>query len=134
MTHITYLNMHIHHIAITVNNLEESVIFYTQVLKFEIARSFTREDMKGCAAFIKLHNFQIELWQFQDMKENSDSLNDIKIKGIRHVAFEVDNLNQTIFQLQKKGLEFSEPKLGATGHNYSFTNDPNGVVLEFYEK
>ena len=46
----------------------------------------------------------------------------------------VDNLKETISKLKERGLEFSEPKLGASGHNYSFTNDPNGVALEFYEK
>jgi len=128
------INMKVHHVAITVNNLEESVNFYTQVLGFEIAKKFSREDMRAYATFIKLNDFQIELWQFQDMKENSNPLNNIKVRGIRHIAFEVDNLKDTISKLTNKGLEFSEPKLGASGHNYSFTTDPNGVALEFYEK
>jgi len=126
--------MKVHHIAITVSNLDESIKFYSDILGFEVAKRFEREDMGAKATFIKLDNFQIELWQFEDMKENFNLLNDIKVKGIRHIAFEVDNLNKTITELKKKGLEFSEPKLGASGHNYSFTTDPNGVALEFYEK
>jgi len=126
--------MKVNHVAITVNNLEESVNFYTQVLGFKIAKKFERKDMGGYATFVKLDDFQIELWQFQDMKENSNPLNDIKVRGLRHIAFEVDNLKETIFKLANKGLEFSEPKFGASGHNYSFTTDPNGVALEFYEK
>jgi len=126
--------MRIHHIAITVNNLEESVKFYTQVLEFEIAKRFAREDMGAHATFVKLNDFQIELWQFQDMKENTEPLNDIKVRGIRHIAFEVDDLDKTISNLNEKGLKFSEPKLGASGHKYSFANDPNGIALEFYEK
>ena len=68
------------------------------------------------------------------MKENLDDLNDIKVRGLRHIAFEVDNLDKTIEDLKLKGLKFSDIKLGASGHYYSFTNDPNGVALEFYEK
>ena len=126
--------MKIHHIAITVNNLSESVKFYTDILGFKVVKEFERKDLDAKATFIKLDNFQIELWQFEDMKENSNPLDDIKVKGIRHIAFEVDNLNRIITELKKKGLEFSEPKLGAIGHNHSFTIDPNGVALEFYEK
>ena len=126
--------MRVHHIAITVNNLEESKRFYTQVLGFEVIKEFAREDMGAQAAFVQLNDFQIELWQFQDMKENLNPLDDIKIRGLRHIAFEVDNLENTISKLTDKGLRFSEPKLGASGHRYSFTTDPNGVALEFYEK
>jgi glyoxylase I family protein len=126
--------MKVHHVAVTVNNLEESVIFYIQVLGFEIVKKFSREDMCAYATFVKLNDFQIELWQFQNMKENLNSLNDIKVRGIRHIAFEVDDLKETISKLTKKGLKFSKPKLGASNHNYSFTTDPNGVALEFYEK
>ena len=68
------------------------------------------------------------------MKENLDDLNDIKVRGLRHIAFEVGNLNITIENLKSKGLKFSNIKLGASGHYYSFTNDPNGIALEFYEK
>ena len=126
--------MKVHHIAITINNLEESVNFYTNILGFELVKKFERKDVGAKAVFIKLENFQIELWQFEDIKENSNPLNDIKVRGIRHIAFEVDNLKETISKLKNKGLEFSEPKLGASGHYYSFTEDPNGVALEFYEK
>ena len=126
--------MKIHHIAITVNNLEESIKFYTQILGFEIVKKFARKDMGAKAVFIKLGDFQIEMWEFQDIKENVDSLNDIKVRGIRHIAFEVSYLKETIFDLELKGIKFSNVKMGASGHNYSFTSDPNGIALEFYEK
>ncbi len=134
ITMYKYHIMKIHHIAITVNNLEESIKFYTQILGFEIVKKFTKKDMKASVCFIKLNDFQIELWQFQDMKKNIESLNDIKVRGIRHIAFAVDNLKQSISQLKEKGIKFSEPKLGGSGHYYSFTTDPNGIPLEFYEK
>ncbi len=126
--------MRVHHVAITINNLKESVEFYTQILDFKIEKEFERKDMNAYATFLKLNDFQIELWEFQDMKNNINSLDDIKVRGIRHIAFEVDNLEKTISNLSKKGLNFSNSQLGASGHYYSFTTDPNGIALEFYQK
>ncbi len=126
--------MKVHHAALTVNNLDESIRFYTGVLGFEIVKRFERKDMDGKAAFIQLGNFELELWEFRNMKENSDAHDDINIKGIRHIAFEVNDLKKAIDKLKKKGMKFSAPQMGASGHMYSFSADPNGIALEFYEK
>lgn len=126
--------MKVHHIAITVNNLEESLNFYTNILGFKTVKSFERKDMGAKTTFVELNDFQIELWQFNDMITNSEPLDNIKVRGIRHIAFEVTNLKDKIKELQKKGLKFSEIKMGANSHYYSFTSDPNEVALEFYQK
>jgi len=36
------------------------------------------------------------------MKENSDDLEDIKFRGIRHIAFEVENLDRIIEDFRNK--------------------------------
>jgi glyoxylase I family protein len=69
-----------------------------------------------------------------DIKENSDNLRDIKIRGIRHIAFEVENLDKIISDFQQKGIEATKAKLDASGHYYSFISDPNNVALELYQK
>ncbi len=129
-----YNKMKIHHIAITVNNLKQSIDFYTSLFGFKIIKTFERKDLNGKAAFIELNDCKLELWEFEDMKENKDSLTDLKTRGIRHIAFEVDNLSKTIIQLKAKGIHCTTAKLGASGHNYSFLADPNGVAIELYEK
>ena len=126
--------MKIHHVAITVNNLEESLKFYRDFFDFQIVKLFERKDMGAKSVFVKLDEFSLELWEFLDMKENSDDLKDIKVKGIRHIAFEVENIDKTVSEFRSKKLDISDPEMGASGHRYSFTNDPNGVALELYEK
>ncbi len=126
--------MKIHHVAITVNNLKESQKFYQDFFGFKIAKKFERKDMKAKAIFLELKGFYIELWHFTDMQKNSDDLKDIKIRGIRHIAFEVENLDKIISNFKARGVEVTSPKLGASGHYYSFITDPNGIVLELYQK
>ncbi len=126
--------MKVHHVAITVNDLEESQKFYQDFFNFKISKSFEREDMGAKAIFLELEGFFIELWQFADFKENIDELKDIRIRGIRHVAFEVENLDKILSDFKQRGLEVAEPKLGASGHMYSFISDPNGVALEIYQR
>ena len=124
--------MKIHHIALTVNSLKESKDFYEKIFGFSVVKFFERKDMGGKACFMKLGSFTIELWEFD---ESADSdVSDITLKGIRHIAFEVEDLDKCLSLLRSKGLTCTLPVQGASGHRYSFTKDPNGIPLELYEK
>ena len=126
--------MKLHHIAITVSNLQESIDFYQKFFNFEIIKEFERLDMNAKAVFLKLGDFAVELWEFQDGKSNQDDLGDIKIKGIRHIALAVENLDDEIKKLNKKGLKVSPAKKGASGGRYTFVFDLDGVAIELYEE
>lgn len=124
--------MKIHHIAITVTDLEKSIDFYEKNFSFKVTKRFEKEGSKQRAALMKLGENFIELWQFEDMRENKDDLQDIKIKGIRHLALGVKNLNDTVSGLEKKGLQCKPPKMGSSGQKYSFTKDLDGIPIELY--
>ena len=126
--------MKIHHVAMTVNNLKESKAFYAEMFGFEVVQEFQRKDMGARATFMKLGECAIELWQFENMTKNQDDLSVLSIRGVRHLAFEVENLDKTIAKLHARGLKFSTPTMGASGHRYAFTSDPSGIPLELYEK
>ena len=126
--------MKIHHISITVNNLNESIRFYQDFFGFQILKFFERKDMNGKAVFLKLGDFLIELWEFEDILLNKDDLDNIKIRGMRHIAFEVRNLDKIVSDFKQRKLPVTNPKIGASGNKYSFTNDPNGIALELYQK
>ncbi|MDP2629792.1 MAG: VOC family protein [Candidatus Uhrbacteria bacterium] len=126
--------MKIHHIALTVNNLEESIEFYQNFFGFDRTQEFGREDMGARAVFLELDGMRLELWQFDSMKQNADELGDIYIRGIRHIAFEVDDIEERILFLQAHGLNPTKVKLGSSGHFYTFITDPNGIALELYQR
>lgn len=125
--------MKVHHIAITVKNLDSTIKFYQEFFKFKVAKKFERRDLGGKAVFMKLGNFQIELWAFSKTRSDKN-LNELNIIGIRHLSFETKNLDKTFKEFSARGLEITKPKMGASGHMYCFTADPNGIALELYQK
>ena len=124
--------MRIHHIALTVDDLRESIGFYTEIFGFSVSQQFERKDMGAQAAFLKLEDAFLELWQFQDSQEQED-IGKLNKKGIRHIAFAVDDLDKQVGMLEERGIGYQEPKMGASGHRYTFISDPSGIPLELYE-
>ena len=126
--------MKIHHIAISVRNLENSVNFYKDVFSFTEVKRFKRKDLGGKAVFLKLEDTLIELWQFDNLIENKDDFSNLNILGIKHIAFETEDIDKKYEELKTKNIEISEPKLGASGARYCFLKDPDGIPIELYEK
>jgi glyoxylase I family protein len=125
--------MKFHHVEITVGDMERSLGFYTEVLDFEVEDRFELEEMGADAAMLKLGEMHLELFDFEEGKENSDPLDRLKVKGIRHIALEVENLEDKMDELREEGLEFSEIEKTTTGkYFYTFTEDPDGIPIEFY--
>ena len=58
-------------------------------------------------------------------------------EGIHHLCFAVENIRETIKQLQAKGYKpiYAEPKVGAGGHlvNFLSPKDTSGVLIELAE-
>ena len=126
--------MKIHHIAISVRDLEKSSNFYKNIFGFEGEKEFKRKDLGAKVIFLKLNDIHLELWQFDKQIENKDNFSNLSILGIKHIAFEVDNIEEKYKELKSKGFKISEPKLGASGGRYCFLKDPDGLPIELYEK
>lgn len=122
----------IHHIAISVRDLERSGLFYKDTFGFDEVQRFERKDLGGRAVFLKLGDMRIEIWEFQNGIVPKDDPTDLKIYGMRHIAFSVTDLDKAYADLKSK-IEISEPRLGASGNRYCFISDPDGIPIELYE-
>lgn len=123
-------DMKIHHIAITVNNLETSKEFYSKYFGFSEIKLFERIDLRGKAIFLQCENIILELWEFSNpFPSQGDELQRI---GIRHLAFEVGDIENFILNLPNE-LITEYVKLGASGGKYLFIKDPSGVNIELYQ-
>ena len=122
----------IHHVAILTNEYERSKAFYTKVLGFVIVKETYREERKSYKLDLAINGqYQVELFSFPEYKERASFPEQ---KGLRHLAFSVDNIEQSVAELITKGVEVQGIRVDEiTNKKFCFFYDPNGQPLELYE-
>jgi len=122
----------IHHIAILTDNYEVSKKFYTDVLGFEVIREIYRQERQSWKLDLSVNGkYQIELFSFPEFRERASFP---EAKGLRHLAFAVDDVEQAVAELRDKGVDVQDVRVDEfTGKKFSFFYDPNGQPLELYE-
>jgi len=120
----------IHHIVISVSNLDESIEFYRR-LGFEVDKVDSKQGMAGFfdRAFMKSGKALVELVCFRNKREKQD---DTMLKpGGKITSFEVDDLEAFCRELKNKGIKLTlEPKEG-TRWQYAQIRDNDGFLIEF---
>ncbi|MCR4328352.1 MAG: VOC family protein [Patescibacteria group bacterium] len=124
--------MQFHHTSLSVSNLETSLIFYTTMLGFKEIKRFERPDLGGKATLLELGGYHLELWQFDATKPNKDDFSDLHTRGIKHLAFRVENVEHVYHTLTAQGITATEPKQGSMA-KYIFIKDPDGFPIEILE-
>lgn len=122
----------IHHIAIIVSNYESAKDFYVNKLGFSIIRENYRMERKDWKLDLCV-NEHLELEIF--VEENPPKrVNRPEACGLRHLAFCVESVEQTVEELEKLGIECEPVRLDEyTGKKMTFFHDPNGLPLEIHE-
>lgn len=123
----------IHHIAIICSNYEISKAFYTNILGFTIRAENYRQERQSYKLDLALGNqYAIELFSFP---EPPDRLSRPEACGLRHLAFEVDDLDAACSWLQHNSVPHEPVRIDEfTGKKFSFFEDPDHLPLEFYER
>ena len=123
----------IHHVAIICSNYERSKAFYTELLGLTIIDENYREQRNSYKLDLALPNGnQIELFSFPNPPER---LSRPEAQGLRHLAFEVDSVEQVAAYLSEKGVEVEPIRIDEfTGKRFTFFQDPDGLPLELYER
>lgn len=90
----------IHHIAIICSDYEASKTFYVDKLGLEILSETYRKDRDSYKLDLSLNGrYVIELFSFPDPPER---LTRPEAAGLRHLAFTVADLDQTVKELKQK--------------------------------
>jgi glyoxylase I family protein len=122
----------IHHVALLTNDYESSKRFYIDVLGFVALSETYRAERQSYKLDLAINGqYQIELFSFPEFKERASFPEQ---KGLRHLAFAVDDIEIAVAELVEKGVEVQGIRIDAlTNKRFCFFYDPNGQPLELYE-
>ncbi|HEX2532542.1 MAG TPA: VOC family protein [Chitinophagaceae bacterium] len=125
--------LQVHHLAIICSDYARSKAFYTEVLGLTILRETYRAERQSYKLDLALNGrYLIELFSFPDPPGR---LSRPEGRGLRHLAFEVENIDATVRRLAELGIEAEPVRIDAlTGKAFTFIADPDGLPLEFYER
>jgi glyoxylase I family protein len=123
----------IHHIAIICSDYARSKAFYTEILGLKVIREVYRETRQSYKLDLELNGqYVIELFSFPAPPPRPYRP---VARGLRHLAFEVNDLEAVVTHLQAHQLYVEPIRVDEfTEKRFTFVADPDGLPIEFYEK
>lgn len=122
----------VHHIAIIVSNIEKAREFYIKKLGFEAIRENYRKEQDDWKLDLRV-NEHTELEIFAE-KNPPKRVNRPEACGLRHLAFRVESVEETVKELDEIGIECEPIRTDTyTGEKMTFFFDPDGLPLEIHE-
>ena len=129
---------HIEHIGIAVENLEDSIRYYEDVIGLKCYAVEEVTDQKVKTAFFQVGDTKIELLESTDPEGPIGKFIEKRGQGIHHLAFAVDGIDEALEEVQSKGVRLIDQKSrkGAEGLDIGFLHPKStgGVLTEFCEK
>ncbi len=126
---------HIQHIGIPVTDIKVSEVFYARLgFKNVMATTFEYNGDTGNVAMMQLNDMIIDLYQMPEQE-----LREIRSRSnghIDHIAFDVDDINETFRQLKAASFTIIEEapvflSFWKNGCKYFNITGPDGERLEF---
>jgi len=127
----------IEHIGIAVQNLEEALNFYQNILGLEFLKQEKVESQGVKIAFLKVGESKIEL--LEPLTEESTIARFIEKngQGIHHFAILVDSIEDKVKEMQAQGARLIGDKAAVGADNmkiiFIHPKTTNGVLLELCE-
>lgn len=122
-----------HHVAVICSDYERSKRFYTETLGLAVVREVYRAERQSYKLDLALPDgTQIELFSFPNPPPRPSYP---EACGLRHLAFEVENLDAAVTELTSRGVAVEPVRVDEhTGKRFTFFADPDGLPLELYER
>ncbi|MGY5151585.1 MAG: methylmalonyl-CoA epimerase [Candidatus Nitrosopumilus sp. bin_6a] len=125
--------MKIDHIAIAVNDVEESAKIYQQALGVDDIEFETVESEGVKVAILHLENARVELMQPTNDESPIKKFLDKKGQGLHHMALDTDNIEGEVERMEGCGIQFlGKIRPGSAGTKVTFIHPKSlhGVLAE----
>jgi catechol 2,3-dioxygenase-like lactoylglutathione lyase family enzyme len=135
----------VHHVGITVRDLEESLQWYERIFDVkpefiahgdgpELSRAVGVPDTNLDFAFLRFGSCVVELLCYDNERQDTFDRSNADV-GSAHVCIEVPDLQKAYDDLRAKGVEFLAAPLHIhdgplAGGSFVYLKDPDGVTLE----
>ncbi|MBQ9822101.1 MAG: VOC family protein [Muribaculaceae bacterium] len=123
----------VHHIALICSDYQKSLEFYTRVVGCQVIAEHWREEQQSYLTKLSLNGeYVIELFSYPSPPQRPSYP---EAAGLRHLAFEVDDIEEQVAELDRLGVAHEAIRTDmTTGKHFVFFNDPDDQPLEMYEK
>lgn len=115
--------------ALEVTDLDRTVNFYQNALGMKLAKRIRVTETKGELGIMKSegpdHWLEIN-WYPEHQFQSGDQLD--------HLAFEVENLDHALAELQSKGISPISYIRESESSRWPYIADPDGVWIEIFQK
>ena len=121
----------IHHVAIICSDYERSKRFYLSLPGAELVEETLRAERQSYKLDIRIGDSQLELFSFPKPPLRPSRP---EACGLRHLAFRVASVDDTVNELAELGIETEPIRLDElTEKRFTFFKDPDDLPLEIYE-
>lgn len=127
-----------HHIGISVANLDESIAWYGRMLGFEVVRRNAREnESQTVIALLRRDDCYLELFEIPGAaplpEYRRDPSADLRVHGIKHFAFQVDDARAAAETLRARGAEIAMGPVENERSIFVFIRDNSGNAFELIQ-
>ena len=126
------------HIGIAVKDLDQAIKLYKDVFGIEPSLVYESAYTKAKIAFIPMGETRIELIQPSNPESVVGKFLEKKGEGIHHISFKVKDVDQSLMEIESKGVQLIDKKSRQVRENervaFLHPKSTNGALFELIQE